>query len=112
LARKLKKKNGDPTRASVLRILQRNLDKIREFGVSRIGLFGSLNRGRFRKGSDIDLLVTFHPGQETFHNLMGLHQLLIRLLGRRIDLVTSGGLSPYLTPYVLNEIRYVEESNK
>jgi len=33
----------------------------RRHGISRLEVFGSLALGQFRSGSDVDLLVTFHP---------------------------------------------------
>ena len=96
------------TKSSVLRSLSRNAARLRGFGVKRLGLFGSVARGRAGPESDIDILVAFEPGQETFSNLIGLHGLLRRLLGGRIDLVTQGGLSPYLGPRILDEVVYVE----
>jgi predicted nucleotidyltransferase len=105
----LKEKKDNPSRERVMRILRRNLENIRKFGVSKIGLFGSISRGEQRKGSDIDILIHFNSGEETMENLMGLHQLLVRLLGDRIDLVTSGGLSPYIGPHILKEVQYIEE---
>lgn len=73
-----------------------------------MGLFGSVATGRSGQGSDIDLLIEFRPGMEKFSNLMRLHAFLRRLLGGKIDLVTKGGLSPYLAPRILREVRYVE----
>ena len=104
-------KNG-PGKAAIFRKLLANSDKIRRLGVKRIGLFGSVATGHSRPKSDIDLLIEFNPGQETFSNLMGLYNLLARLLtGKKIDLVTRGGLSPYLAPHILKEVQYIEGFN-
>jgi predicted nucleotidyltransferase len=103
-------KNGRNGRTgpAVLRKLASNAERLRDFGVKRIGLFGSVAAGRSSPKSDIDLLVEFRPGMETFTNLMMIHAFLKRLLGGKIDLVTKGGLSPYLAPHILREVRYVE----
>ena len=90
------------------RKLASNAERIRGFGVKRLGLFGSVANGRAGPGSDIDLLIEFRPGMEKFSNLMTLHAFLRRLLGGRIDLVTKGGLSPYLAPRILREVQYIE----
>ncbi len=102
------RKNKVASRSSVLRALSKNAAMLRSFGVKRLGLFGSVVRGRAGPESDIDILVAFEPGQETFSNLIGLHGLLRRLLRGRIDLVTQGGLSPYIGPRILDEVVYVE----
>ncbi len=84
---------------------------MRKFGVKRIGLFGSIVRGDAKEGSDIDILVEFEEGNERFSNLMGLYFYLQDLLGREIDLVTRGSLSPYLAPFILREVEYIETAS-
>lgn len=39
-------------------------------GVSQLGLFGSTVRGENTRKSDIDILIDFHAGQETYLNFM------------------------------------------
>jgi hypothetical protein len=84
---------------------------LRKFGIRRIGIFGSLVRGEAGKDSDIDILVEFTKGQEKFDNLMGLYFYLKELLGGDIDLVTTGGLSPYLAKSILDEVEYIEAAS-
>ena len=43
----------------------------KRFGVATIGIFGSFIRGEERPESDVDVLVTFREGSETFDNYMG-----------------------------------------
>ncbi|MDV2481150.1 hypothetical protein F8E02_03815 [Methanoculleus sp. Wushi-C6] len=44
-----------------------NLRTIRErYGVARIGIFGSVARNEATAASDIDILVEFREGEETF----------------------------------------------
>ncbi len=78
------------------------------YGVSRIGLFGSSARGEAGHDSDIDILVDFHADMETFRNFMAACDLLEKKLdGQKIDIVTVGGLSPFIGPHILNEVVYV-----
>jgi len=58
-------------RDAILKAVRKNDRKIRGFGVSRIGLFGSYVRGEEKRGSDVDLLVEFEKGSKTFDNYMG-----------------------------------------
>ena len=37
-----------------------------QYGVDKIGLFGSVIRGENRKNSDIDILVDFQEGKEIY----------------------------------------------
>ena len=47
------------------------------------------------------MLVEFEPGHKSFDNLIDLGDLLERLLGRRVELVTLESLSPFLKPHIL-----------
>lgn len=76
---------------------------IRALGVHRIALFGSLARGEAHEGSDVDLLVEFAKGGKTFDRFLALSELLEQVLGRRVELVTTEALSPYIGPYILAE---------
>jgi uncharacterized protein len=78
-----------------------------KLGVKRLGLFGSFVRGEQREDSDVDLLVEFCPGAKTFSNFMNTAFLLEDTLGRRVELVTVEGLSPYIGPHILKEMEYV-----
>lgn len=72
-------------------------------GVSRLALFGSVLRGRPRLDSDVDLLVQFAPGAKSYDRFLALSELLERHLGRRVELVTTEALSPYIGPRILAE---------
>jgi len=86
--------------------LIKHILEIRSFGVERIGIFGSLLKGETT--GDIDILITFGKNEESFQNLMDLYYFLKDLLNAKIDLVTTNALSPYIAPYVLREVEYVE----
>ncbi|HET6233143.1 MAG TPA: nucleotidyltransferase family protein [Longimicrobiaceae bacterium] len=77
--------------------------QIRALGARRVALFGSVLRGEARPDSDVDLLVEFDPEQVTFRNFMSLSFLLEDLLERRVELVTTEALSPFIGPYILRE---------
>ena len=90
----------------VLKLLFQNRARIRELGVKRLGLFGSIARGEQAIQSDVDLLVEFEEGRKTFDNFMQLSFLLEEVLQRRVELVTLESLSPYIGPYILREVEY------
>ena len=50
----------------ILKKIRENRDKIRSFGVRRIGIFGSFVRGEEKEGSDIDIIVEFEEGKKNF----------------------------------------------
>lgn len=78
------------------------------FGASRVGLFGSFVRGEQTGSSDVDLLVEFKPGQKSYRNLLGTAELAEGLVGRKVEIVTAGSVSPFIAPYIEREIEYVQ----
>ncbi|HNV38262.1 MAG: Nucleotidyltransferase domain protein [Euryarchaeota archaeon ADurb.Bin009] len=91
--------------------IRQNLCVIRErYGVSRIGLFGSVARGEETPASDIDVLVEFREGEETFDHFMDLKFYLEDLLGRKTDLVIADTLKPRIRDAVLGEVVYAWRS--
>jgi hypothetical protein len=80
-----------PLRAQV----EANRDRIKALVVTHKGravaLFGSVARGEETRDSDVDFLVDFEPGSSLF-DLAELEDALASLLGRRVDVVSVGGL--------------------
>jgi uncharacterized protein len=68
--------------------------------VTRLRLFGSASRGEDRPESDVDLLVDFDR-PKGFFELVRLERELEQFFGRPVDLLTEGGLSPYLREPIL-----------
>jgi predicted nucleotidyltransferase len=99
---------GSGKKRDILNKLADNIKTIRKFGVKRIGLFGSVVRGEMKIESDVDILVEFEEGGEKFANLINLYFYLQDLLSKKIDLVTPESISPYLAPYILKEVKYIE----
>ncbi len=91
------------TRAEVGSYLQDAESEIRSLGVRRLALFGSVQRDAARTDSDVDLLVEFELGQKTYDRFIALAELLERLLGRPVELVTPESLSPFLRRHILAE---------
>ncbi len=81
-----------------LRKLKPMLEK--EFGVSYIAVFGSYARKENKKESDIDILVEFKYGYETFRNYMSLKEFLEKTLNKKVDLVVKSALKPVLKEIV------------
>jgi hypothetical protein len=74
-----------------------------EFGVEKIGLFGSVAEGTDNDRSDIDLVVEFRrPMGLKFIRLV---EYLEEILGRKVDLVTRDGLENIRVKKVANDIR-------
>ena len=83
-------------------------------GIRELSLFGSVLREDFRGDSDVDVLVQFDPGART--GLLEYCRILEELevlLGRKVDLVTPDGLSPYLKDRILasREVVYARRAD-
>ncbi len=91
----------------VFSLLRQHQTQITEWGVSKIGLFGSFIRGEQTDRSDVDILVQFEKGKKTFKNFMRLAYFLEELFNRKTEVVTIESLSPFLKPHILKEVKYV-----
>lgn len=91
---------------AIARLTQAESD-IRALGVARLSLFGSVNRNEARADSDVDILVQFVPGQKSFDRFMALSDLLESVLQRKVELVTTEALSPFIGPRILAEAQDV-----
>ena len=96
-----------PSKSETLRALDQNKSRIRALGVEKLGLFGSFAREVQHSESDIDLLVKFKAGAKSFDGFMELADFLEHILARPVELVTTEALSPYLAPYIFEEVEYV-----
>lgn len=74
----------------------------RRHGASNIRLFGSVVRGEETPSSDVDLLVDLAE-ERGFDDYLALAEELETLIGRKVDLVTSRGMSPFLRPLIERE---------
>jgi predicted nucleotidyltransferase len=65
----------------------------RKHGVSRLRVFGSAARGEERADSDVDLIADFNE-PKGFFRVIELEDVPSDFVGRPVDLLTEGGLSP------------------
>ena len=78
----------------------------KRFGVAKIGLFGSYIRREERPDSDVDVLIMFRKGEETFDNYMDCKFYLEDLFGRKVDLLMKGAIKKRIKPYIIREVVY------
>ena len=62
-----------------------------EFGVSKIGLFGSFAKGQADQTSDIDMVVEFD--RPIGFRFLELVEYLETVLGRKVDVLTPAGIA-------------------
>jgi len=89
--------------------VDRLIEICRRHGVSRIGVFGSMACGEATPASDIDLLVEF-SGRTGLMAVVALERELTAALGREVDLLTDGAISPYLRAGIMRDLRVVYEA--
>ena len=95
-------------RKSILMALKSKEYEFSKLGIRTVGLFGSYARDEQLENSDIDILLDFEHDKETFDNLMAVYDILEEMFKHyKVDVVTRNGLSPYIGPWILNEVNYV-----
>jgi predicted nucleotidyltransferase len=90
--------------------MEKNLEKIKKemipilksSDVSESFIFGSYARGANNENSDIDMLVDF-KGSKTLLDLVSLKLNLEKKIGKKVDLVTPGAVSPLLRDIIEKE---------
>lgn len=79
------------TLEEIRKVLARHKKDLRsQFGVRRIGIFGSYARGKQTQVSDVDILVELE--RPIGWEIVDLHDYLEIVLGVKVDLVTLGAL--------------------
>ena len=96
--------------ADVREILKRELPKLKtEFGVKRIGLFGSFSSGKQKQASDVDLLIEFE--KPIGFKFMIMAEYLEKRLGRKVDILTPAGVDSIrikpIAKSILSSVVYV-----
>lgn len=93
----------------IIRKLKEILPVLRgNFGVEKVGVFGSVVRGEQTEESDIDILVSFR--RQKIPSLIGymrLKNFLEDFLGKKVDLVMDDAVKPEIKAQILKEVVYV-----
>jgi len=85
------------------RLRQHLPDLARRYHVQSLGIFGSYVRREQRRGSDLDILVSFSepPSLLAF---VALENELTDRLGVKVDLVMKDALKPGIGEHILKEV--------
>ncbi|OKH14167.1 nucleotidyltransferase family protein [[Limnothrix rosea] IAM M-220] len=90
-------------RQEVLDIVKAHQERLNDFAVKDLFLFGSVARDEATTASDVDFLVNFSRPVGLF-TLLGLKAFLEDLLGCEVDIGTADSLRPHLRETVLKEV--------
>ena len=92
-----------PEREDILKLLREHYPALAaEYGIRRMGVFGSVAKGAATESSDVDIVVEFE--RPIGFRFMELSEHLERLLRRRVDLLTPAGLQGIRVPRIAQEI--------
>lgn len=96
-------------RQQVLQQLQSQKKYLQEtFGLTKIGLFGSVSRGDNKVDSDIDILFEIDDKKKfSMFQYLKLNKYLEENLHSSIDLVRESTIKEELKPYINKDLIYV-----
>ena len=104
------RKSDDEVKFMTIEIIKRRiLPILKREGVLRAAIFGSVARGEMTDKSDIDILVELGKDKSVL-DLIGLKFDFEDKLGRKVDVVSYGGISPLLRDIILKEQKVIYEN--
>ncbi|MCO5287051.1 MAG: nucleotidyltransferase family protein [Chitinophagaceae bacterium] len=93
---------------NIIRILKEMKPTLHKYGLSGIGLFGSYLYGMQTPKSDIDLLIDFEPGKESYDGFMAIYDLIEEAFeNEKVEVITKNSLSRHIGPEILREVQNV-----
>ena len=75
-------------------------------GVEFAGIFGSRARGDNKPDSDLDVLVRF-KNDVSLLDVIHVQNILSDEFRVKVDLITEDGMSPYIKPYILKDLKVI-----
>ena len=79
-----------------------------KYGITEIGLFGSVVRNEHNEDSDIDILISYDSKKMgSLFRYIELQEELERMFGRKVHLTNKKTIIPYLRKRILEEVEYV-----
>jgi len=74
---------------------------LKKYKIKKAGIFGSYSVGKQKRDSDIDILI--EPPKNMGFGFAGIEIELEEKLGKKVDLVSYNGISPYLKKRILKQ---------
>jgi predicted nucleotidyltransferase len=80
-----------PTKKEIIKVLKKNLPYLMaEYGIKRIGLFGSYAKDKATEKSDVDIIAEFD--RPIGFRFTEFTEHLESLLGKKVDVLTPAGV--------------------
>jgi len=96
------------TRKEILYFLKNQKQYLNdEFGVYKIGLFGSYAKGTNQEQSDIDIAIEIYREKKNLHVFLEIKRYLEENFGTKVDLGLEHTLKPIIKEQIMEEIIYV-----
>jgi predicted nucleotidyltransferase len=97
------------TRSDIMAYLSDNKSRIlRDYHLTKIGLFGSVARGEADESSDIDLIIEFEPGTKDIYSLkIKLKEEIQNTFNRPVDVCRLKYIKPIFKNQIQSETKYV-----
>jgi predicted nucleotidyltransferase len=91
---------------AILSILKEHKQELFDnYPIKSLALFGSYSRGDFKKDSDVDILVELT--EPDAYKFIDLADQLEKILQKKVDLVSRGGVKQKYFDYFKNQLQYV-----
>lgn len=87
---------------------EKKADFFSDYGLIKLGLFGSFARNAGSEDSDIDLLIDFLPDTPNLYDKkLAIKSLVEAHFDRKVDLCTEKYIKPYFKSQILRSVIYV-----
>ena len=94
----------DMDKDKIIRLIKENYSVLMtEYGVSRIGIFGSVVKGNITEDSDLDIVVEFK--KPIGFKFIRLVEYLENLFGKKVDVITKDGIENIRVKEVARDIK-------
>ena len=94
-----------PTKEEIISFLRKNKPYIKkEFGVTKIALFGSFARNEQNKKSDIDILINMKV--HNFRKRLGFRDFLEEKFQRKVDVLYFNAVRKFIMRNIQEDIVY------
>ncbi len=79
-------------RDEAIACLKQHEPELKQLGIERLFLFGSVARNEARENSDVDLFFDYQKGRLDLFDLMDIKERASTILGRRADIMTRDSI--------------------
>ena len=93
---------------NILEIQNKISPVLKEYGVKRASVFGSVARGEDSPKSDIDIMISLGKPMGMFA-YMGLIREIETRLERKVDLVTENSINKFVRPFIQPDLKTIYE---